>query len=89
MNFDIATLFERLFGNIQPLCDESIDRKRYDNLSFYEEAVEFLARELVESAKWKNDNRYSANRIGERAYSILKRLVDDVEDELRLIEEEI
>lgn len=88
MNFDIAMLFERLFGNIQPLCDQNIDTQRYENIVYYEEALEFISNELIECAKWKNDNRYSANRIGEKAYKILKNINKNIDYELSYIDEQ-
>ena len=85
---DIDDILNRLFGDIMPVADQTIDDKRYENIVNYEQALESVIWELIECAKWKNDNRYSANRIGERAYNILKTTVDTIKDELRIIDEE-
>ncbi len=85
---EIEEILERLFGNIQPLCDQTQDDIRYENLDIYSKVFDFIIEELIESAKWKNDNRYSANRIGEKAFEILKIQNDYITDELRIIEEQ-
>lgn len=84
---EIDEIINKLFGDIMPLADQRIDDERYENLVNYETAFESMMWELIECAKWKNDNRYSANRIGEKAYEILNRVVDTIQDELRIIEE--
>ena len=84
---EIEEILNRLLGDIMPLCSESIDKKRYENIINWEQAFESIMWKLIECAKWKNDNRYSANRIGDKAYRILKNTVETVEDELRIIEE--
>lgn len=84
---DIPEILNRLLGDIMPVADQTIDDKRYENIINYEQALESIVYDLIESAKWKNDNRYSANRIGERAYCILETFVENVQDELRIIDE--
>ena len=84
----IEEIIERLFGEIQPLCDQHYDDERYENLENYEKIFDYIVNELIECAKWKNDNRYSANRIGESAYKILKVNYEQIEDELRIIDEQ-
>lgn len=84
---EIEEILEKLFGKIQPLCDQHYDDERYENLNNYERIFDYLVNELIECAKWKNDNRYSANRIGERAFNILERNYEQIEDELRIIKE--
>lgn len=88
MNFDISMLLNKLFGDIQPLCDQHFDDERYENIIYYEETLEYVVNELIECAKWKKDNRYSANRIGAKTYNILKIIIEKIEDELRIIDEE-
>lgn len=84
---DIPEILNRLLGDIMPVCSQSIDDKRYENIINYEQALESIVYDLIESAKYKNDNRYSANRIGDRAYNILETFVENVQDELRIIDE--
>ena len=33
---DLEKILERLFGEIQPLCDQYYDDERYENLNNYE-----------------------------------------------------
>ena len=84
---EIDEILKRLLGDIYPTCSQSIDDKRYENIINWEEAFESIMWELIECAKWKNDNRYSANRIGERVYNILTNAIDTMQDELRIIKE--
>ncbi len=84
---EIDEILNKLLGDIMPVASEHIDNERYENIINWEEAFESIMWELIECAKWKNDNRYSANRIGEKAYEILKRATDTIQDELRIIEE--
>lgn len=84
---EIEDIINKLCGDIQPLCDETINNKRYANLYLYGKLYDYLTNELIECAKWKNDNRYSANKIGDLAYNILQRNQEQIEDELRSIDE--
>ena len=77
---EIDEILDKLLGDIMPVASEHIIN--------WEEAFESIMWELIECAKWKNDNRYSANRIGERVYNILKRTQDTIQDELRIIDEQ-
>lgn len=85
---ELEEILEKLFGEIQPLCDQHYDDERYENLNNYERIFDYLVNELIECARWKNDNRYSANRIGDKAYTILTRKLEEIEDELRIIDEQ-
>ena len=84
---EMDEILEKLLGDIMPVASTHIDNERYENIFNWENALAIITTELIESAKWKNDNRYSANRIGERTYNILKRTIDVIEDELRIIDE--
>ena len=84
---EIEEILERLLGNIEPLCDQTQDDIRYKNIDVYGKVLDFVVESFVESAKYKNDNRYSAAKIGERAFEILKLQNDYITDELRIIEE--
>lgn len=84
---ELEVILNRLLGDIMPVADQTIDDKRYENIIWYEQALEFIVIDLIECAKWKKDNRYSANRIGEKVYNILKNKVDYIQDELRIIDE--
>lgn len=84
---EIEDIINKLCGDIQPLCDESIDNERYENMHLYGRLYDYLTDELIECAKWKNDNRYSANKIGDLAYNILKRNQEQIQDEIRIIDE--
>lgn len=85
---EVEEILERLFGNIQPVCDQTIDDQRYENLDVYSKIFDYIIEELIGSAKYKNDNRYSANKIGEKAYEILKIQNEYIQNELRIIEEQ-
>lgn len=83
---EIDDILNRLLGDVMPVADQTIDDERYDNIVNYEIALESIIWDLIKCAKWKNDNRYSANRIGERTYNILKNTIDTIQDELRIID---
>lgn len=72
-------MLEKLFGNIAPVCETNEDNKRLENLKLYKKATSFFIDELIESAKWKNDYRYSAKLIGEETYDFLKSILEDIE----------
>lgn len=72
-------MLEKLFGNISPVCETNEDNKRLENLKLYKKATSFFIDELIESAKWKNDYRYSAKLIGEETYDFLKSILEDIE----------
>lgn len=80
-------IINRLFGDIQPLYETYEDDKRFDNLNNYGKILDFIIDELVECAKYKNDNSYSANRIGEKAFNLLKIQVEYLQDILDELEE--
>ena len=84
---EIDEILNKLLGDIMPVASQSIDNERYENIINWEQAFETIICELIECAKWKDDYRYSANRIGKRTYNLLKRTIDDLEDELRIIDE--
>lgn len=73
-------IITKLFGKIEPVGETNADEERYNNLSSYDVLVAFLISELNESAKYKDDNRYSVNRIGEKAYEILRNQYEYLKD---------
>lgn len=82
---EIEEILERLFGEIQPLCDSQYDDERYENLDNYEKVFNYLVNEITECAKWKNDNHYSAKKLGERAFSILEQNYKEIKDTMDMI----
>lgn len=85
---EIKEILEKLFGQIYPYGSTEIDDERYNNLKNYEEALDFIIDKLVECASFNNDNRYSCNHIGSKAYEILNNKKDIIEECLRLNKEE-
>lgn len=79
-------ILEKLFGNIAPVCETNEDKRRLENLEPYKKATKFFINELMESAKWKNDYRYSAKEIGEEAYNFLKSILEDLECVIELVD---
>lgn len=85
---DIEEILEKLFGNVAPTCETNEDKRRLENLEPYKKATSFFIDELIESAKWKNDYRYSAKKIGEEAYNFLKSILEDLECAIELADAE-
>lgn len=85
---DIQEILEKLFGNLAPVCETKEDDRRYENLEIYKEATKFFIDELIESAKWKNDNRYSAKRIGKETYDFLESILEDLQVVIEQIDSE-
>lgn len=79
---EIEEIIDKLFGEIQPLCETNEDNERFENLYTYQRIYDYLTNELIECAKWKNDYRYSAKKIGKKAYEILKLNYEQIENEL-------
>ena len=77
MSFD--EILYRLLGSIQPLADESIDGERLCNIEKYNDVLFFVVKELQEAAKWKDDKRSSAQRIGKECDEILLDLYEYLE----------
>lgn len=84
----IEEMIKKLFGEIEPLGDQHYDDIRCENLHDYEVIFNYITRQLLICADYKNDNRYSVSYIGERAYKILKDNFEQVQDELRIIDEQ-
>lgn len=85
VNLNIKEIIKNLFGNIQPVGETIEDKKRFENLDKYEILFDYCVNELVNCAKNKNDNRYSVNEIGEKAFDILQIQLEYIKDELRII----
>lgn len=81
---EIEEILEKLFGQIYPYGSTEIDEKRYNNLENYKKALNFIVDKLVECASFNNDNRFSCNNIGSKAYDILNGRKDIIEECLRL-----
>lgn len=75
---EIEKIIYKLFGDIQPLCDTNYDEERFNNIANYEKALRYIVNELIECAKWKDDNRYSAEKIGNKANEILTETLDNI-----------
>lgn len=82
---EIKEILERLLGKIEPVGETNEDNKRFENLDRYREVLNFIIDRLLICANYKNDNRYSVNRIGEEAFEILKD-IDFVQEQLEIIE---
>lgn len=68
----ITEILRKLLGEIEPYGDTNIDRKRYANIANYYEALSFIISKLKESAKLKDRQEYSINKIAIECYDILK-----------------
>ena len=77
---DEKEIITKLLGKIEPMGETYEDNQRYDNLSSYDVILSFLISELAECIKYKDDNRYSVNRIGEKAYEILQNQYEYLKD---------
>lgn len=65
-------IIKKLFGEIRPVGETNTDSERYNNLSNYEQVLILVTNELINCAEDKDDVRYSVNKIGKRAFNILK-----------------
>lgn len=81
----IEEILEKLLGKIEPVGETNEDNERFENLFRYREVLDFIIDRLLICSNYKNDERYSVNRIGEKAFKILKDL-DFIQEELELIE---
>lgn len=81
---EIDRILEKLFGEIYPYGDTNIDVERYENLSNYRIALDYIINRLRECANFNNDNRASCQNIGYEAYNILfneKQYIDECLEE--------
>jgi hypothetical protein len=79
VRMSISQILYKLFGEIEPYGDTSIDDKRYENIENYYEALSFIIAKLQESAKLKNRPEYSIKKIAEECEDILKEYGIEVE----------
>lgn len=68
----VEEIIKKLFGEIRPVGETNTDNERYNNLTNYEQVLILVTNELINCAEDKYDVRYSVNKIGERAFNILK-----------------
>ena len=73
-------IIKKLFGEIRPVGETNTDHERYNNLSNYEQVLILVTNELINCAEDKDDVRYSVNKIGKRAFNILKNNYEYAED---------
>jgi hypothetical protein len=76
---EIDEILEKLMGNIKPVCETNEDNIRFNRLETYKIALNYIVEELIECVKWKDDYRYSADRIGKEAFDILSSIFEDIE----------
>ena len=84
---EIEEIIERLIGKIEPMGEHNEDANRFANLVKYRKVLDFIIDKLLQCADYKNDKRESVNRIGEKAFEILKDL-DFIQEQLEIIESE-
>lgn len=77
---EIEEILNKLLGDIVPLADQTIDTERFENIENYENVLQFIMQSLYDCYNWKDDNRYSAQRIGKEVYRILKELQEDLDN---------
>lgn len=61
-----------LIGEIKPYGSSHIDTVRFDNQEKLIELISEFVDVLIENSKYKNRHEYSMQKIGDRAYDILK-----------------
>lgn len=71
-----------VLGRIEPLGETTEDDKRYDNIENYDKLLSWLLSELEQAATYRNSKHYSEQKIGERAYKLLRHFQYEIEDEL-------
>ena len=79
----IEEVLSKLLGKINPTGSHEIDMERLSNIENYNDVLFYIAKELLEASKYKNDYRSSMCQIGERANEILlglKETLEDIED---------
>ena len=69
---NIIEILRKLLGEIEPYGDTNIDKERYENIQNYYEVLSFIISKLRESAKLKDRQEYSINKIANECYDILK-----------------
>ena len=84
---EIDVILEKLFGEIYPYGSTDIDSCRYNNIVNYQIALDYIVNRLLESAKFKNDKRFSVNNIAERCYNLLYNEMEIIQNELKNVEE--
>lgn len=78
----IEEILNKLLGDVTPIADQTIDTDRLFNLDNYEDALWFIINSLFDCYDWKDDNRYSAQKIGIGAYQILRELQEELNNRL-------
>ena len=76
---DIEEVLNKLLGEVYPTANQTIDNERFENLKLYDKALWFIIHSLCNCYDWKDDNRYSAQIIGEKASDILKGLQEELD----------
>ena len=67
----ISEILEKLLGEIEPYGDTGIDEKRYKNIPNYDEALDFIISKLKASAKLKDRQEYSIQKIATECDDVL------------------
>lgn len=81
-------IIKKLYGEIEPVGETDEDEERYNNLLEYMKLYYIIYDNLLKVAKYKNDERYSVKKIGEKAYKILKYEIENIEADLENLFEE-
>lgn len=71
-----------VLGRIEPLGETTEDDKRYDNIENYDKLLSWLLSELEQVATYRNSKHYSEQKIGQRAYKLLRHFQYEIEDVL-------
>lgn len=67
----ITDILKNLLGEIEPYGDTWIDEERYENIPNYKEALDFIINKLKASAKLKDRQEYSIQKIATECEDIL------------------
>lgn len=85
MIFEIDTY--KLLGRIEPVGETTEDNERLENINNYDLLVRHLIGEMYRTAKYKESNRYSERKLGEKSYRLLHGLKQEIDGYLDLLKE--
>lgn len=73
-------IVKRLCGEITPIGETNTDKENFENLFNYEAVLLFVTDKLRFCTEYKDDPRYSVNKIGKKAFDILKANYEYIKD---------
>ena len=67
----VTNILYKLFGEIEPYGNETIDKERYQNIQKYYEALCFIVSKLEKASKLKDRPELSIQKIAKECNNIL------------------